>query len=95
MAESRSRYRAFERFLTIILFIALGMFVLYLLSAAFGWPVMKITGAVMGILLSGYGLWNLVSSKELLKARSLWLSCAFGSIILLIIVSLLCNFPRP
>lgn len=95
MSESRSSYRAFERFLTIILFIALGMFVLYLLSAAFGWAVLKITCAVMGILLSAYGLWNLVVSKELMKARSLWLSCAFGSVILLTIVSLLCNFPRP
>ena len=95
MAEKRSRYRAFERFLTIILFIALTMFALYLLSAAFGWPVMKITAAVMSLLLTPYGLWNLYVSKELLKARSLWLTCAFGSIFVLTIVSLLCNFPRP
>ena len=95
MAESRSRYHAFERFLTIILFIALGMFVMYLLGAGCGWPVVKILCAVLGILLSGFGLWNLMRSQELLKPRSLWLSCAFGSVILLTIVSLLCNFPRP
>lgn len=95
MAETRSRYRAFERFLTIVLFISLGMFILYLLSAGFGWTVMKIISSIVGILLSAYGLWNLFSSKELLRPRSLWLTYAFGSIIVLTVVSLLCNFPRP
>jgi len=94
MPEFRSRYRSFERFLTFMLFIALGLFILYLFSAGFGWPVMKIICSVVGMLLSGFGLWSLYSSKELLKPRSLWLTCAFGSLIILTVVSLLCNFPR-
>ncbi len=95
MAENRARYREFERFLTVILFIALGLFIVYLLSAGLGWTVVKIICAVVSILLAIFGLWNLYSAKELLKPRSLWLTYAFGSIILCTVVSLLCNFPRP
>lgn len=95
MSENRSRYRALERFLTTLLLIAVGLFVLYLLSASLGWTAVKILCAVAAILVSAYGVWNLYSTKELLRQRSLWLTCAFGSVILCTVVSLLCNFPRP
>ena len=95
MTERRSRYRAFERFLTFILFIALAVFLIYLMSASLGALALKIICAVLVFLLSAYGLWSLYASKELLKPRSFWLTCAFGSLILLTVVSLLCNFPRP
>ena len=42
MAENRSRFRAWERFMTIILFTALALFAIYLLSAGLGWLAVKI-----------------------------------------------------
>ena len=95
MTEKRSRYRAFERFMTILLFIALGMFLLFLMSAGLGWAVIKITAAILILLLCAYGLWLLYRARELLTARSFYLTCAFGCLVLLTAVSLLCNFPRP
>ena len=94
MAGNRSRYREFERFLTVILLAALALFLLYLLAAGLGWSVVKIVAAIIAILLAGFGLWNLYAAKELLKSRSLWLTCGCCSVILCTIVSLLCNFPR-
>ena len=94
MADNRMRYREFERFLTTIVFAALALFIVYLVSASFGWGVLKIVCAVLAIILSLFGLWNLYSSKELMKARSLWLTYSYGSLILCTVVSLLCNFPR-
>ena len=95
MAENRSRYRAWERFMTILLFLSLALFILYLLSAGLSWLAGKIICSVLGILVCGFSLWNLFSTQELLKPRSLWLTYGFAGIILCTVVSLLCNFPRP
>lgn len=95
MAENRSRFRAWERFMTIILFTALALFAIYLLSAGLGWLAVKIICSVLCIILCGFGLWNLYSTQEMFKPRSLWLTYGFAGLVLCTIVSLLCNFPRP
>ena len=95
MAENRSRFRAWERFMTIILFTALALFAIYLLSAGFGWLAVKNICSVLCIILCGFGLWNLYSALEMFKPRSLWLTYGFAGLALCTIVSLLCNFPRP
>lgn len=95
MNENQSSYRFFEQFMTIVLFVGLAFFLLYLIMAGVGLVVMKIIFAVLAILLSGVCLFILYTSKEWLKPRSLWLTAAFASIILCTVVSLLCNYPAP
>lgn len=95
MNENQSSYRYFEQFMTIVLAVALACFLLYLIMAGVGFVVMKIIFAILAIVLSGVCLFILYTSKELLKPRSLWLSAAFGSIIVCTLVSLLCNYPCP
>ena len=95
MNENQSGYRFFEQFMTIMIFIGLAFFVLYLVFAGTGVLALKIIFAILTILLSGVCLFTLYSSKELLKPRSLWLTAAFCSLIICTVVSLLCNFPAP
>lgn len=95
MAEKRSRYQQLEHFLTMLLFLDLGMFVLYLITAGFGILVLKILFAILVFLLCALCLWLLHRTKELFRSRSLWLTCGFGSMLLLTVVSLICNFPSP
>lgn len=95
MNENQSGYRFFEQFMTIMVFIGLAFFVLYLVFAGTGVLALKIIFAILTILLSGVCLFTLYSSKELLKPRSLWLTAAFCSLIVCTLVSLLCNFPAP
>lgn len=95
MNENQSGYRFFEQLMTVMLFVSLAFFVLYLIMAGVGVAVMKIVFAILTILLSGVCLFMLYTSKELLKPRSLWLTAAFGSLILCTLVSLICNYPAP
>ena len=95
MNENQSNYRFFEQLMTIMLFVGLAFFLLYLIMAGVGVVVMKIVFAILAIVLSGVCLFMLYTSKELLKQRSLWLTCAYSSIIICTIVSLICNYPAP
>ena len=95
MNENQSGYRFFEQFMTIMVFIGLAFFVLYLVFAGTGVLALKIIFAILTILLSGVCLFTLYSSKELIKPRSLWITAAFCSLIICTVVSLLCNFPAP
>ena len=93
MARKQDHYKEFEKFLTKFLFTAVGIFLLYLLFAACNVVVLKVILAIFGILLSGLGLFMLHKNHELLRPRGLWLTCGFGSVALLILVSLICRFP--
>ena len=95
MSEKQNRYQELEKFLSRILYVDLAFFIAYLISAGVGALVVKVICAVAAILIAAYSLWTLYCAKELLRPRSLWLSCAFGSVTLCTIVSLLCNYPAP
>jgi hypothetical protein len=95
MNDNQSSYRFFEQMMTILLFVAIGFFILYLVMAGIGAVAWKIIFAVLIFLLSGVCLFTLYTSQELLKTRSLWLTAAFCSLVLCTLVSLLCNYPAP
>ena len=95
MNENQSSYRFFEQFMTIMLFIGMAFFLLYLILAGIGIVAMKIVFAIITFLVSGVCLFTLYTSKELLKPRSLWLTAAFCSLIICTLVSLICNYPAP
>lgn len=95
MNDNQSSYRFFEQMMTILLFVAIGFFILYLVMAGIGAVAWKIIFAILIFLLSGVCLFTLYTSQELLKTRSLWLTAAFCSLVLCTLVSLLCNYPAP
>ena len=95
MENKKPSFRQLESLLTMILYVALALFVAYLITAAVGATAFKIILAVLAILLCAFCEWMLFSAKEMFRARGLWLTCAFFSIILCIAVSLVCNFPAP
>ena len=95
MAERQNGYRQFERFLTILLALTGAMFVLYLVTAGLGILVLKFILALVVAGLAGLGLFLLYRTKELLRSRSLYLTLSYGALLLLTIVSLICNYPAP
>ena len=95
MASNQGTYKEFERFLTMLLLIGAGIFLLYLIFAGCGLIVLKIIFSVALLTISVFSLLLLYKSKELLRSRSLWMTCGFCSLALLTIVSLLCNYPAP
>ncbi len=94
MANNKN-YGQLEGFLTTLLLADVAAFLLYLLFAGLGILVLKAITATAAILGAGFCLWILYKSKEMFRSRALWLTCAFGSVGLLTIVSLICNYPAP
>ena len=88
-----NRYREFEKLMTLMLLTATGLFIVYLVVAIAGIFWLKIVLGILNILLSAAGLYLLYSSQELLKQRSLWISCGFLASLLCTAVSLILNFP--
>jgi len=95
MENKQRSFRTLERFLSLILYADLALFIAYLVTAATGLIVLKIVFAVVAMLVAAFCEWMLYCTRELLKPRGLWLTCAFFSIILCTAVSLICNFPAP
>ena len=93
MEKNKPRFRQLESLLTLILYVEIGLFLAYLITAALGLVVVKIILAVLAILIAVFCEWMLYCAKELLKPRGLWLTCAFFSVIVCTAVSLICNCP--
>ena len=95
MEKNKPRFRQLESLLTLILYVEIGLFLIYLIMSALGLVVVKIILAVLAILIAAFCEWMLYCAKELFKPRGLWLTCAFFSVIVCTAVSLICNFPAP
>ena len=92
---NRRRYKELEQLMTRILLADAAVFVLYLLSAGFGWTALKVISTIIAILLSGLSLAFLYLNGEIRKRRSLWLVVGFGAVVVCLLVSLLLNYPAP
>lgn len=88
-----NRYKEFEQLMTAALLAGCVIFVLYLIVAAVGIGWLKWLLAIIDYIVCGAGLLCLVQSKELLRPRSLWLSCGFFAIAACLLVSLILNYP--
>ncbi len=93
--QFRFKYKQVEPILTYVLIGAGAIFLLYLIFAAIGLVAAKAVTAVLGILISGLVLAYLYFSKELLRKRSIWMTLGAGSVVILILLSLVLNFPAP
>lgn len=89
----QNRYKEFEKLMTLMLLGAAGLFIVYLIIAIAGIFWLKIVLGIVNILLSVAGLYFMYSSQELLKQRSLWLSCGFFAALICTAVSMILNFP--
>lgn len=95
MEHKQGHFRQLESLLTMILYLNIALFIGYLVTAGLGLLVAKIILAVLTILLSLFCHWMLFCAKELFRPRGLWMTCAFFSLILCTVVSLIFNFPAP
>lgn len=92
---NRRRYKDVERILTQVLLGELAVFVLYMIFAGVGVTALKVITSILIIAVSVLCLAFLVMCGEAKKRRSRWLVFGFGALLLLLLVSLLLNYPSP
>lgn len=89
------RYKKNERIWIYGVIADAGIFALYLLMAGLGVVWLKWILAIAAILLSAAGLASLYLTGELRRQRSLYLTAGFGAVIVVILFSLILNYPSP
>lgn len=89
------RYKENERIWIYGVIADAGIFALYLLMAGLGVVWLKWILAIAAILLSAAGLASLYLTGELRRQRSLYLTAGFGAVIVVILFSLILNYPSP
>lgn len=87
------RYKEFEQTMLKALLICLALFIALLFAGGAGIGWLKVILALVTLAGSALGLAILYRSKELLRQRSLWLSCGYFSIAVCTLVSLILNYP--
>lgn len=95
MAERKMSYKQLEFYLTIAVIANAVLFFAYMIFAGTGVTWAKILLAIVCLLLSVGTLAFLYIKKELLRPRSLWMTLAAGAVLLLLLFSLILNFPSP
>ncbi len=95
MAERRNRYRQLEQYLTLALIADVGLFILYMIFAGSGIVWLKVFMAVLCLLISGGCMVVLFMTQEALRPRSIWMTVAAGAVALVVLFSLILNFPSP
>ena len=92
---NRRRYRDVERILAQILMGETAVFVLYLIFAGLGIISLKVVTSIVIVVASVLCLAFLYMCGEMFKRRSRWLVFGFAALLLLLIVSLVLNYPSP
>lgn len=95
MNKKQNRYQQMEWLMIYALVAAAGLFLLYLVFAAYGIIWLKVILAILLILLCLACLAFLYVSQELFKKRSRWMVVAAGAVLICLLFSLLLNYPRP
>lgn len=95
MGRKNNRYLQFERYMTVVLGIALLIFIIFLISSGTGTLWLKVTTAIMNILLTILCLAYMYLTGELLRRRSLWMSTIAAAILICTLFSLILQFPSP
>ena len=95
MPQKKTRFRDFERYITLCLAIATSLFIVFLSAADAGSIGLKFFLAIVAVADCGYCLWLLHQNKELLRRRSLWMSVWAACLIVCILAAIILNFPSP
>lgn len=89
------RYKESERIWSYGLIADAAIGVLYLLMAGLGVIWLKWVLAIAAILVSAAGLGSLYLTGELRRQRSLYLTAGFGAVLVVVLFSLILNYPSP
>lgn len=92
---NRRRYKDVERVLAQILMGEAAVFVLYLIFAGLGIISLKVITSIVIVVASVLCLAFLYMCGEMFKRRSRWLVFGFAALLLLLVVSLVLNYPSP
>ena len=95
MAERRNRYRQLEQYMTLALLADVGLFVLYMIFAGSGVVWLKVFFAILCFIISAGCIAVLFFSQELLRARSMWMTVTAAAIVVVLLFSMILNFPSP
>lgn len=95
MAERKIRFKVIEKYLTIAILAETLFFILYMIFAGVGNTGFKVVFAVLCLLISIAVLAFLYLKKELFRPRCTWITFAAAAIVLLVLLSLILNFPSP
>ena len=88
-------YKQLEFYLTIAVIADAALFFIYMICAGTGVTWAKAFLAILCLILSVAALAVLYIRKELLRPRSLWVTMAAGAVLILLLFSLVLNFPSP
>ncbi len=92
---NRRRYKDVERILAQILLGEAAVFVLYMIFAGLGVIALKVATSIIIVIASVLCLAFLYMCGEMFKRRSRWLVFGFAALLLLLLVSLILNYPSP
>lgn len=92
---NRRRYKDVERILAQILLGDLVVFILYMIFAGLGIVSLKVITSILIVVASVLCLAFLYMCGEMFKRRSRWLVFGFAALVILLIASLLLNYPSP
>lgn len=92
---NRRRYKDVERILAQILLGEAAVFVLYLIFAGLGVIALKVTTSILIVVASGLCLAFLYMCGEMFKRRSRWLVFGFAALVIMLLFSLILNYPSP
>ena len=92
---NRRRYKDVERILTQALLAETAVFILFMIFAGVGVVALKVVTAVLVAITSTLALGFLYLCGEMFKRRSRWLVFGFAALLILLIVSLVLNYPSP
>ena len=95
MAERQNRYQQMESIMTVALIADAVLFILYWIFGACGIVWVKAFFAVLCILVSLACLGFLFLTQELMRPRSKWMTYSAGALLVVLVLSLILNFPSP
>ena len=95
MAERQNRYQQMERVMTVALIADAALFLLYWIFGACGVVWVKVFFAILCILVSAACLGFLFLTQELTRPRSKWMTYSAGALLVVLLLSLILNFPSP
>ena len=92
---NRRRYKDVERILAQILLGDAVVFILYMIFAGLGVISLKVITSILIVIASVLCLAFLYMCGEMFKRRSRWLVFGFAALMILLLTSLILNYPSP
>lgn len=93
MPNDAYRFKQMEKMMSAILIAATIFFIIYLIAAGSGVIWLKVTMAIITILICCLCLAYLYMAKLLTRPRTLWMTTAAGALLICLLFSLILNFP--